>query len=34
MAKQIGDYITEGGRNLVKDIIKVARRESNLNREA
>ena len=30
-AKQIGDYIIEGGRNLVKAIIRVAYKESNLN---
>ena len=34
MAKQMGDYLTEGGRNSVEVIIGVARRESDLNREA
>ncbi len=33
-AKQMGDYVTEGGRNSVEAIIGVARRESDLNREA
>jgi hypothetical protein len=31
MAKQIGNYITEKGRNLVEVIIKVAYREIILN---
>jgi hypothetical protein len=30
----MGDYVTEGGRNSVEVIIGVARRESDLNREA
>jgi hypothetical protein len=34
MAKQMGDYVTEGGRNLVEAIIGVTRRESDLNQEA
>jgi len=31
MAKQIGNYVTKGGRNLVKVIIRVARSKSDLN---
>ena len=34
VAKQIGDYVTEGGRNSVEVIVGVARIESDLNREA
>ncbi len=34
VANQMVDYLTEGGRNLVQVIIGVARRESDLNREA
>ena len=34
VTKQMGDYVTEGGRNSVEVIIGVARRESDLNREA
>ena len=32
-AEQMGDYVTEGGKNSVEVIIGVARRESDLNRE-
>jgi len=34
MAKQIGDYIIKEGKNLIKVIIGVAHRESDLNWEA
>ena len=34
MAEQMGNYVTEGGRNLDKVIIGVARSESDLNQEA
>ena len=34
VAKQMGDYVTEGGKNSVKVIIGVACRESDLNQEA
>ena len=34
VTKQMGDYVTEGGRNSVEVIVGVARIESDLNREA